>query len=211
MTALLWLFLAILGIFETAPDDPDDPDDGPDADDDADEPEDHDEPEEEIRDPIAKIKALTAANARLARRKKQLEKKLAKAGDGPSEETTKQLVSVKLENTFMRAVLARGTDLDLDTLHTLMSSKGFFDAVTFDGETGEPDIDSMSEAIEQAIARYPWVEDPPDDDDAEPVRTPSPKVTTGTGRKRPDPAAENAIDTAKIRERFPALKRRRRV
>jgi hypothetical protein len=86
----------------------------------------------------------------------------------------------------MKAVMGRGDSLDTDTAWDLLHSPGFVDAVAIDGETGEPDLDSMNEAIEKLLARYPWLTGADSIPDEEPDGPRAPKVTTGTGKRKPD-------------------------
>jgi len=179
-----WLLLLLALLFETAPED--DPDADPD--------------DEEVRDPIAKIRSLTEANARLARQKRKAEERLAELEEpGTPKPTDDGARTTRLENAFLRTAIEGGTDLDLDTAWTLLEGKGLLDLVTV---TDEGAVEGMDAALERLLDRYPWLSHEP----------PEVEPTAVSGAKAPPPKKKrdpNAIDESAIRDRFPQLKRRR--
>ena len=104
------------------------------------------------------------------------------------------------ENAFFRTAIASGHHtIDLDTAWTLLTTKGFADAVSIDDDG---DVTGMAEALDRVIARYPWIvsDDLPDDDEPDPPLKPSGRRTNARkdGGHQPDDAA--------LSKRSPALR-----
>jgi hypothetical protein len=201
MFRLLWLLWCLL--FETAPDDETDDEGRPDDDGDEDDPAvadddgDQDEAGEDTRDPQARIKSLLAANDRLAKKNTKLQKALSDGSQGDGAD----LVAVRRENAFLRAVLERGETLDMDTAWDLMNAKGFIDLmkVSDDGE-----VSGAEEAMQKLVDRYPWLLDADGSATDEPTRMPPP--SGGRAKKKHD---TTAVRHADLKGRLPALRRSR--
>lgn len=198
-----WLFLLLLRLLliEADPDadDPDEDEDDPEPDD-----EDEELTEEQLadieatRDPEARIKSLMLANARLGKKVEKLETGTSNGSHA--------LRDARLEAEFMREAIRSGhLGLDLDAAWDLGHAKKIFDLVKVKADGS---VKGMDRALETILSRYPYLADDPDPDEPEPrpkVRPPK----TGTGRKAKD--TSGALDQSVIRERFPSLKKRRRI
>lgn len=177
-------------------------------DDDTDPDADHqDEPEDdaEIKDPARKIQALEEQRARFIRKLDKKDKRIRELEAATGDAET--FAALRQENAFLRSAIASGHHtIDLDTAFTLMTSKGFLDAVEI-AEDGE--VEGMDEAFEKMLARYPWLadEDIPEDDD-EPDRTLG-RSGRPVGAKRKKGSKQP--DNATYQRRFPALRGRVRV
>ena len=185
----LLLFLLITGLWETQVDD----DDTDDSDEDTD------------GDLATKLKNRKEQVERLARKLDQREKAIRdneariaelEAGAGGAGEANND---ARLENAYLRAAIARGNDLDLDTAYDLMRAKGILDTVTVD-DSGA--VQGMDEAVETVVSRYPWLTDISKAEDSEPVVPPK---TGGAGKGMPG----NTGRRASLEHRFPALRGRR--
>jgi hypothetical protein len=200
MLRLLWLlWLALVDVdpsgggdppADDGDGDPNDDDDEPDTDDDAD-------ADEATRDPEAKIKALKEILDRKDRQAKKREERIKELeGQAGSAADANGL---RMENAFLRAVMAQGETLDTETTWALLQSQGFIDAVKDNGE-------GMDDALSKTVERYPWLADVSTIPEDEPPTHRPPRPGIGTGRRPPANAPH--VD-ASIRERFPALQHRR--
>jgi hypothetical protein len=196
---LLWFLLALL-LTETEPDDHE-PDDA-----------DLDEPDDEpIRDPLKKLKAREEQVARLAMKLDRKDKEIARLAKRVEElEATgggaEIVAALRQENAFMRSAIASGHHtIDLDTAFTLMTSKGFIDAVEI---TDDGEVEGMDQAFERMAARYPWLVDTDIPEDDEPDR-PLGRSGRPVGAKR-DKGGKQP-DNAGLAMRFPALRNRVRA
>jgi hypothetical protein len=69
-------------------------------------------------------------------------------------------------------------------------------------------VEGLNEMWEQLGNRYPFLFDDANDDNEPEPRPKAPRPTTGTGRRQVEPGA---LNSAALKERFPTLKRRRKV
>lgn len=108
--------------------------------------------------------------------------------------------ALRLENAFMRSVLAHGGSLNTEDAWVLMREHNFLDTVTV---SGDGTVEGMDDALARTLDRYPWLSDGAD----EPDRTPPPPPRSG-GRavKRQD--VNQGANKAALSNRFPALKGR---
>lgn len=217
-------FMPIIGGAQDDPPDPpadDDPDDDDPDDDDAD---DKGGNNDDIKDPVAKLKAESEKNERLTRRlKKEQEdrvaiekrlKELEAANKSDDEKTADELKETR--EAFLN--LGRESEDLLKENHILkhdklvglsgrkrkLVTKLIIDEVTIDDE-GESNLDELLEELEKDEPDlFKLVSD---DDDEEEEPTPRPKAQTGTAKKKRD---KGAIDDAALANRFPTLKRRMR-
>jgi hypothetical protein len=158
-----------------------------------------DEGEEEIRDPKAKLESLKEANARLAKKAKKLEARVAELERGTSN-GGQALRSAQLEAAFLRAVMASSDRVnDVETAFDLFQTKGFADLVKVD-EDGT--VSGADEALVRLLERYPFFVDEAED---EPPERPKPKPAT-----RPvfrDKEAPPLPNRKSMEKRMPALRR----
>jgi hypothetical protein len=155
---------------------------------------------DEIRDPRAKIEALSEANARLVRKVEARDAEIARLNEGGESEAVRDL---RLENAFLRAVVALPDPIrELDDAWTLGNNRGFFDTVEI---ADDGTVTGMDDALDRLADRYPWLLDPDapsDRDDGPPKR--------GTPKPPRRKSSENGPTPAELRGRFPALRRGRR-
>lgn len=194
----LWRLLWLLFAMETAPSIPADEEPNEDEDEGEEEEQDEesDEPDEDTRDSEARIRSLLAANDRLAKKNKKLQRALEGV-----EGNEQPLQEARMENAFLRAAMERGDTLDLDTAWDLLHVRGFIDTVTVNGD-GQ--VDGMSDAIEKLLDRYPWLTDDlpdvPEEDLDRPRRSANPpKMRKG---------APVGPSKSQLQDRFPSLRRR---
>jgi hypothetical protein len=198
---LIWLWLALSRLLFLTTDSGGSDDD--DAGDDGDGPGDGDPAggggDEEIRDPKAKIAALTEANGRLARRKKKLEARVSELERGTSN-GGEALRSARLESAFLRAVMNSEQGItDTETAWDLLDARGFLDAVKI-GDDGQ--VEGMDEAVERLLSRYPWlIEDEAEPPPERPTLPKSPRTPT---RNKEVPSL---TDRKTLEQRFSALRR----
>lgn len=105
--------------------------------------------------------------------------------------------ALRIENLFMRSVLARSGSLDTETAWTLMRERGFLDAVNPD----EPE--TMDAALDKVVDRYPWLAD-----EAEASAVEPPPLPPSGGRARKVKDSHRVTDNAGLANRFPALRGR---
>src|SRR5262245_34764070 len=169
------------------------------APDDADLDEDEEEEEEEpIRDPEKQALSREAGNWR--KKFRAAEARIKELEEADSSEAFQE---ARMENAFLRAVMERGGDLDLDTAWDLLHVRGFVDTVTVSADS----VTGMDEALEKLLDRYPWLPDevPETGEDDEPANG-SKRTPTGAKRRKAGPAGPSQ---SQLKERFPSLARRR--
>jgi hypothetical protein len=186
---MLWLLLDL----EVQPDAEDDE---PDAD--------EDEDEHNGRDPAAKIAAMTGHLDRLHKKVRKQQERIEELESQRTRGDQPQLDrSTRLENAFLRAVIARNEPLDLETAWALANVRGFLDALVV-GDDGT--VDGMEEALARVLDRYPWLADEPyepeEGSDGRPSRTGRPP------KMRSRDTANHGQDASLIK-RFPALSKKK--
>jgi hypothetical protein len=154
--------------------------------------------EEEIRDPKAKIHSLEEANARLSKKIKAKDARISELE--ATEPAADELQAARIEAAFFRTLLVREEPIaDIETAWDLASAKGYFDTVKIE----DGNVAGMEEALDRLVERYPYLADEAPIEDSE-DDTPKP------GGRPVGPARKDSrATTATLRERFPALRRRR--
>lgn len=146
-----------------------------------------------VRDPEAYIKALKDQVERLHKKVRKQDSELRDLRDQSNDAA---LRDARLEAAFLRAAVKRGEPIaDLETAWDLGHVRGFFDAVTDDGE-------GMGEALDKICQRYPYLLDV----DGAPTE---PESSIHKGQRRVKPTREAHATDRAMRERFPALRGRR--
>ncbi|SRR6266568_1394238 len=143
------------------------------------------------KNPKAFINTLGKILARQKRKVKTLEQQLAEVRSGSTDE------EVRLENLFLRSIMKRGDIADLETAFALLGVQGFKDLVNLD------DPDSMDEALDRLMERYPFLIDY-DSDSSESDNGGSPKKGQRKVTKKKEPVQTDAT----LGQRFPALRGR---
>jgi hypothetical protein len=157
---------------------------------------------EATKNPKARIKSLLEANARLVRKLKARDKRIQELeadGDGDGD----QLRTARLEVAFLCTVMNSEDRIDdVETAWTLGTARGYFDPVKI-SDDGE--VEGMDEALGRLLERYPYLVGE-DADDEEPPKTSGPSGWQPLKNRE----AAQASSEASMRQRFPALRRRRR-
>jgi hypothetical protein len=210
MLRLLWPFLSLLLLKEG------------DAGEEEEEEEDGEEEEEEhkpkldkhgkpIRD--SRIKELSDEAAKWRKKFREAEARVIELeGEGKQKKRSQSFVDgqelreARLESAFVRAVFEHRDSIDLEAAWDLATYKGFLDAVTVDDDDGTVDSDTMTEALERLIDRYPYLIDGKSEPSGENEDEPKPKTRHPVQRH----GGKKIGDRASLEKRFPALRGRRR-
>ena len=160
------------------------------------------EAEEEIRDPLAKLRAEVEKKERFARQLKVAQEELAIATKKLEEEPVVALRGSRVQAAFLRAVIDRGERYDLEAMWDLATARGFFDTVDV---TDDGDVEGMEDALGRVLDRYPWLrEDVPITEER--ILPGQRKRTAPPPKKRKDSTVAQHTD-ASMKDRFPALRK----
>jgi len=205
---ILWLWLLLLRFLflDTDPGGSDGDDDGDSGDDDGDgdgDPADTPPDDAEAtKNPKARIKSLLGANARLIKKLKERDQRIEELEAGTNDGVVQE---ARLAAAFWRHVYTSDVKLtDAETALELATNKGFFDTVSFADDGA---VEGMAEACTRLTERYPYLVS--EEDDEEPPAPTS--LTSPSGRQpltRNKVTGASQVTTAKMKERFPILKRR---
>jgi hypothetical protein len=200
----LWLLFLRLLFLDTDPGGSDGDDDGDSGDDDGDgdgDPADTPPDDAEAtKNPKARIRSLLGANARLNRKLKEKDQRIAELETGSDDGA---LQEARLVAAYWRHIATSDVKLnDAETALDLAMGKGFFDVLKF-SEDGE--VEGLGEAFARIVERYPWLVADGDEDE-EPH--PSPPTSGRQPLTRSKDIGATQMSKAKMKERFPALRRR---
>jgi hypothetical protein len=203
----IWLLLRLLFLDTDGGSDDDDTADGGDGPGAGDPPGDGDDDDDNAgatKNPKKRIASLLEANTRLHKKLKERDERIEELEAGTDDGV---LQEARLQAAFWRHCYTSDVKLtDAETAWELATNKGFFDTVSF-SDDGE--VEGMDAALTRLLERYPYLVSEEDEDEED---EPHPPISTPTSGRQPLARSKTAgvqqATTAKLRERFPALKRR---